>query len=431
MNLVSNLTLTVDRIKTDDMVRHGILMVVFTTVTGFFNYLYSFSMAYLLTPAQYGTLASLISLLGIITVLTRTFNTSVAKFVSRFKARDDRGKIRYLWGYSLNRALWLGVAFFVITAVLSPVISQFLNLDSIWYVAVFSLSFILSIALPAGSGVLGGLQRFVELGSTSALQASLKVVLGVALVYLGLHVYGGLLALLLSGLAVFVIISVLLKDLDRADKEGFEAGELYAYARPLFIAILAFAVLTSVDVFLAKHFLSPDAAGNYATISLLGKIVFFVPGGIAMAMFPKTSDRFESGVSHWPVMIKATLLTLFLAGAVVAVYALAGDFIINLLFKDKYPLVAPYLIRYSLAMLFLTLSNVFMSYFLSLNYTKVGWAVLAAMVVQLSLIAAFNSSIAQIVNAVLISAITCLALTSLFHLRFGINRNLQKDKEVT
>jgi len=116
---------------------------------------------------------------------------------------------------------------------------------------------------------------------------------------------------------------------------------------------------------------------------------------------------------------------------VVAVYALSGDFIINLLFKDKYPLVAPYLVSYSLAMLFLTLSNVFMSYFLSLNYTKVAWAVLAAMVVQLSLIAIFNSSIAQIVDAVLISAITCLALTSLFHLRFGINRNLHKDEEAT
>ena len=184
-----------------------------------------------------------------------------------------------------------------------------------------------------------------------------------------------------------------------------------------------------MDVFLAKHFLSPDEAGNYATISLLGKIVFFVPGGIAMAMFPKTSERFESGVSHRPVMIKATLLTLFLAGSVVAVYALTGDYIINLLFNDKYPLVEPYLVRYSLAMLFLTLSNVFMSYFLSLNQTKVAWAVLASMMVQLILIAIFNSSIAQIVNAVLISAITCLVLTSLFHLRFGINRNLHRDKE--
>jgi O-antigen/teichoic acid export membrane protein len=205
--------------------------------------------------------------------------------------------------------------------------------------------------------------------------------------------------------------------LSRAGKKEFEVHSLHAYAWPVFLAVLCFATLTNLDVTLAKHFLSPYDAGNYATVSLLGKIVFFLPGGIVIAMFPKTSELFESRVSPAPVMIKAVLFTLISAGFVVAIYGLFPDALVAFLFKDKYPLVAPHLFRYGLAMLFLTLANVLMSYFLSLNQTKVAWAVTIAVTVQLALMFAFHDSIEQIVNVVLVSAAFGLVLMSLFLFR--------------
>ena len=65
-------------------------------------------------------------------------------------------------------------------------------------------------------------------------------------------------------------------------------------------------------------------------------------------------------------------------------------------------------------MLCLTVFNILMSYMLSLSQTKIAWTVFATMVVQLALIFAFHISIKQIINAVLISAISGLLLISVF-----------------
>jgi len=46
------------RIMTDDMTRHGTIMVAFGLMAGLINYGFQLTMAIMLTPAQYGTLYS-------------------------------------------------------------------------------------------------------------------------------------------------------------------------------------------------------------------------------------------------------------------------------------------------------------------------------------------------------------------------------------
>jgi O-antigen/teichoic acid export membrane protein len=109
-------------------------------------------------------------------------------------------------------------------------------------------------------------------------------------------------------------------------------------------------------------------------------------------------------------MMKAMLLTVVIGGGVLIVYWLFPDFIINRLFAGKYPLATPYLSKYGLAMAFWAISFLLLNYSLSLNRTKVAYPLLGAMVLQLGLISLFHSSIAQVVDIMLISSIACLAL---------------------
>ena len=59
--------------------------------------------------------------------------------------------------------------------------------------------------------------------------------------------------------------------------------------------MLAIVLMYSLDIILAKRFFSAEDAGKYAVISMLGKMIFFGTAAIGKAMFPFTSENYESG----------------------------------------------------------------------------------------------------------------------------------------
>lgn len=408
--MLHRLTLMGERLKADDMARHGTIMVVFVLLGGFFRYLYELSMGMMLPPAQYGALFSLISLLMIVSIFSQTIQTSIAKFTSKFNVEGKPGRINYLWKTSLKRTLLFGVASFLILVLLSPLISKFLNIDNNWYCVIVFSSFIFAFAFPANLGVLQGMQRFFPLGLSTALVGFLRLSIGVLLVSLGFGLYGGLLCVPLTFLAVFVITLFFLSGLAKVGNEKVEVSGLFSYAGLAMLAIAGFAVLTNIDVLLAKHYLSPENAGTYAAIGVLGRASLVAPMGIAIAMFPKTSDLFERGKGQRSILRKAMLLTILLGGGVVIVYWLFPEFVVNVLFGGKYPLAVPYIFKYGLAMFLFAISFLLMNFLLSLNQTKVAYPLLMVMVVQLGLIVFFHANIAQIVDIVLLSSAACLAL---------------------
>ena len=245
----------------------------------------------------------------------------------------------------------------------------------------------------------------------------LTVAVGALLVYLGFGVEGGLAAFPLAYVVVLLLSFFFLRNLSRAGNERVAITGLGSYTGLTLLAILAITMLTNVDVVLAKHYLSTTDAGNYSAISVLGRVALYAPLGVATAMFPKTSELFERGGDYRRVFLKAMLIALLIAGGVVLVYGLFPQFITQFLFGNKYPLATPYLLTYGLAMALFALSFVTMRYFLSINQTKVAYSLLGAMLLQLALIALFHSSIAQLVNIMLICSIVCIISMLPFYLR--------------
>ncbi len=405
------------KLVADDMARHGMLMAAFVAMAGLFDYLYQLSMSIMLTPEQYGTLFSLISLFMIVSVCSQGVQTSIAKFSSKFKAENKPARINYLWRVSLKRTIFIGLLLFIVLVLLSPLVSGFLKVDNNWYSIILFSCFILAFALPVNWGVLQGMQRFWSLGFSRVLWSFLKLSLGILLVYLGFAIYGALLPLLLTTIIVFLLTLFTLKSLTLAGNEKVELVGLSSYTGLALLAIACFAVLTNIDVILAKHYLSPENAGNYSAISVLGRIAFYAPYGVAIAMFPKISELFEKGAEHRSVLRKSMLLTLFIAGGVIMVYGLFPNFVVTGLFGGKYPFITPHLFRYGLAMLFFAVSFLLINYLLALNQTKVAYALLATTAFQVGLIVFFHSGIAQIVDIMLMTGILSTVIMLPFYLK--------------
>jgi len=404
------------KVTSDDMARHGLMMAGFTFAHGVFSYLYQLAMGRMLQPADFGILLSLTNLYLIVSVFSLTVRTAMTKYISKYKAMGNMDVVGYLWRVYFKRTLILGVAAFLIAGFVSPAVSGFLRLGNIWYPIVLFSTLIFSFAVPLNWGTLNGLQRFIPLGWTYVFWVFLRLVLAVVLIKLGLGLYGGLAPYIIANVVVLAITYYYLKSLPSG--RGFKADVMgiRSYVSLFFVAIFSHTLLINVDIVLVRHFLDEVQAGNYAAISTLGKVVMFAPVGIVLAMFPKTSGLHESGKTHRPVLLKSVLLTTIVTGAIVVIYWAFPNFFVDLLGgTGKYTLAAPYLFKYSLAILFFAVSYIFMNYFFSLNYIKVAYIFAGVAFLQVLLIVYFHSDIGQIVNVMLISGAFCLFATLLFY----------------
>src|SRR6185312_10178444 len=55
------------------------------------------------------------------------------------------------------------------------------------------------------------------------------------------------------------------------------------------LAFVAFAVISNLDILLAKLYLSSEEVGIYAALSTIGKVVMFLPGAVAVVMVPNAA----------------------------------------------------------------------------------------------------------------------------------------------
>jgi len=401
----------------DNMTRHGLTMVAFGALGGLFNYLYQLVMGMLLPAQEYGVLFSLTSLVVILLVFSQAITLAVAKITSKLKVEGRVGGINYLWHFFLKRTLLVSIVAFVVLAAFSPLISGFLNLNNLLYPVIVFSTMLVVLALSVSLGVMQGLQRFFSLGFSQTLVGLLRLGFGVLLVYLGLGIYGGLASIPISFALVLLVAFPLLRNLSHAGNERVAVTGLRSYVGLTLVAIFFFSVLTNVDTILARHYLNATDAGNYSAISVLGRIAFYAPAGVAAAMFPKTSAFFESGGDHRGLFLKAMVLVMLIASSVVLVYGLFPQMVIQFLFAGKYPLIAPYLFAYGLAMALFAFSFLLLNYFLSLNQTKVAYSLLGVTILQLILIAIFHSTIDQLVDIMLICGILSIVAMLPFYLR--------------
>jgi O-antigen/teichoic acid export membrane protein len=393
----------------DHMARHSLLMIIVGLAAGLSGYLYQLAMGILLTGPEYATLLSLTSLLLIVSVFGDTITLTVAKQTSKPKSQGRLGAVNHIRHRLLKWTFVIGILTFVLAAAFSPLLTEFLNSDSSLYSILLFSSLVLTFPLSSDWGVMQGLQAFFPLAAARVVWALARPALAVLLVGIGLGLSGGLAAVPLSYAVAFVVTALALRSLSRAGTDTGETEGAGVYAVYTILALLAITMLANIDVVMAKHYL-PEEAGSYSAISVLGRMCFYAPMGIALAMFPKTSDSFESKGGHRTLFKKAVLLAVLIVAPLCLVYALFPSPIVHFLFSDKYPSVAPNIFVYGLGMSFLSLSYLTMTYFLSIGKTRVAYPLLVSAILQMVLITLFHSSIEDLVRALAISGAVCLAL---------------------
>ena len=101
-----------------------------TLVGGVGGYVYHLLMGRMLGPADYGILASLISLVYLLGIPLGVLNLVVVKFVAGFKGKKDFDSIGSFFRIVNRKVLIFGLLLLLLILALTPLMSSFLHLDS-------------------------------------------------------------------------------------------------------------------------------------------------------------------------------------------------------------------------------------------------------------------------------------------------------------
>jgi O-antigen/teichoic acid export membrane protein len=383
-----------------------------------------------LGPYEYGVFGSLFAISYIIFVLTQTIQTGSARFVSKFIGENQNKKINVFARGLLKRMFLLGITLFIFIVLISGPIASFLKIDSIYPVIILASIFIFSTLLPVNLGILQGLENFISLGFATIIIFLAKLILGILLVWIGFGVNGAIGGVVLGFLVALIFSYIPLKKYflqKNIKEEKFNFSELYVYSFPTIIAMFCFSVPSNVDVIIAKHFFTSQIAGIYTAVTVLGKIILFVPGAIAIVMFPKISRLYTEKKDTSYVLNISLIYTGILAGIIALGYWFFPYLAITIPYGVDYIEAVPILRLYGIAMFFFSLTVVLMRYSLAINHLKYVYLLIFFTLTEIGLLSIFHDSLMMMVEILLIVNII-LFLSSYIYLTI-VRKKIQINQE--
>lgn len=383
------------------------VMIVGSNAVNFLNYIYHLIMVKLLSPTNYGELAALLSLSGLIGMIPGSLGLVIIKFVSSSKTTVDISRI-ISW---FNPRLFLGSFFIFITiTIFSSFISTFLNIKNPALIILIGLTLIFSLPSLLYKSVLQGVLRFPQTVATYFVENGIKLIMGAILVYLGFSVLGATAGLVTASFIGWCLSRFFIRDFIKKVNAKIDIMPMFSFTVPVLIQNIATTFLFTSDLILVKHFFSPHDAGLYAVISTLGKIILFGTGPIGTVMFPLVSQRKARGQSFQKIFLLSLVLTLAIATFVLLTYYFFPQLVIRLL-NASYIEASPYLFWYGIFITLFTIALLFISFYLSLGKTKVVIFPLLASILQIAGIWFFHSTIMMVIAVSI--AVTFLLLVSL------------------
>jgi O-antigen/teichoic acid export membrane protein len=376
------------------------VMVGLTLLASVTNYGSNIIFSRLLSPASYGDFTALIAFSVIVAVPTGAAQTVVAERIAVLLANGEHDQARYLIRHAVAHIGMIALIVGLVYAACIPLIKPALGLQTVGPAIALAPLLVLSFFIPVAFGVLQGMERFVALGAVMLAVAISRVAIGVPWTLAGGGAGGPLIGqalgcLLVMGATVYLLRRYLLRHgtgaaraglRRRPDRRTLAAGGVF----------IAFALISNLDVLLAKLLLSAHAAGEYAALVTVEKIVIFLPGAVAVVMVPSAAKARHVDGSAGRVLRIAALLVAVTTLLVAVPAALTPHLVLRLMFGPKYVSAAAGVLPIVCAGAGLALLYLLVVYTVAIQDRRLVWLLTGGVVLQVASIGALHASPAQI-----------------------------------
>jgi len=376
------------------------VMVGLTLLASVTNYASNIIFSRLLSPASYGDLTALIAFSVIAAVPTGAAQTVVAERIAVLLAEGEHERVRYLIRHAVAHIGMLALIVGLVYALCIPLLKQALDLQTVGPAIALAPLLVMSFLMPVSFGVLQGMERFVALGAVMLVVALSRIVIGVPWTLAGGGAGGPLFGQALGCMLVLGAIAyVSRKYLLRGGTGAARAGLRRVPDRRTLAAggvFIGFALISNLDVLLAKLMLSAHAAGEYAALVTVEKIVIFLPGAVAVVMVPSAAKAMHLDGSARRVLRVAALLVAVTTLLVAVPASLAPHLVLRLMFGVKYVNAAAGVLPIVCAGTCLALLYLLVVYTVAIEDRRLVWLFAGGVAVQVGAIAALHSSPTQI-----------------------------------
>jgi O-antigen/teichoic acid export membrane protein len=340
----------------------GIAFFVGTLVYNGGNFVFHMAMSRMLGPARYGALGSLLGLVTVAVLPVSALQAAVTQSVAARRAAvgasdpdraasggaDHTATVSH--GALRRPFLWTAVAaaaVMAVTAATAPVVDRFVSLGSPTPLLLVATYVAASVATIVPQGVLIGRLRFRPVAASLVAGSVIRLASGVVLVGAGFGLDAAAAASALAGLAsLAVVVWPLRHEVSLAGPVGQPApadGSVHLEAGPAVLAVVALAGVSAflgLDSLLARHYLSRVDAGYYVAASTAARVALFLPGAVAMTMFPRLVANRHVHHEARRLLVDALGLTTLLSGGAAAAVALFPHLVIAVLFGPAYQAAA-------------------------------------------------------------------------------------------
>jgi O-antigen/teichoic acid export membrane protein len=316
-------------------------MVLLTLAASATNYASNLIFSRVLSPASYGDLTALLALVVVLTVPTGAAQTVIAERVARHLVNGRRDRVRYLIRYAIGHVSVIAIVVGALYTLSIPLVVEVLDLQSAGPAIALAPLVTFSFLLPIALGSLQGMDRYLAYGTMFLAIAVARIAFGVPWASTANGGSGGAIAGQALGVCVVLAGAAWLLRDDLIGR-GTGAAASGLRRRPDMPAILAslafisFAVISNLDILLAKLFLPSDEVGQYAALSTIGKVVMFLPAAVAVVMVPNAARARHSSQDAGRVLRIAAMLVAVTTVVTAVPAALAPEFVIETMFGSKY-----------------------------------------------------------------------------------------------
>lgn len=419
----------------------SMVLVVGTILMSGINYAYNLFVNRLLTPTDYATYAALLGILALVLVPAGALQAIAAKYAADGLAENDPGRVGDLLRKLTKRLLPFcilgGLVFLLFPQWVAGIFNAGSEDSIVRAIMIMSAAFIFQLLLPVNRGILQGSQRFFALSLNYIVDSLGRFIAGMILLipltgqsfgqavpaifhgqlklFNDLAVPLGIAATIIGSVAAYAIAFLPMREYFRnKSKRQIDTRDVLRFSIPTLLMVVFSTILFNVDIIMVKRFslmaggITPDNAGEYATISTLAKLIFYVTGPMVAVMFPMVSDLVKRGERHVRLLLTTLVVVLAASLVTVGIFAAAPTTIIRIL-TPNYVHVANLLVPMTIIFLVYSLVNVMTNYFLSIKNYRFLWPLGIMSLAEVVILVMYHPDILSIIQVVILTQTVLLA----------------------
>ncbi|MEP6643369.1 MAG: lipopolysaccharide biosynthesis protein [Acidobacteriaceae bacterium] len=386
---------------------------------GAMNLLYNLGVAHWLGADSFGHASAVYTVLMLLSSVTLSFQLLCSKFVAKNDSLKEKvGIYRYF-----HRRSWMfAISISILLAYSSPVVSRYLNLPTRNYIYMLAVATLFYIPLGVRRGLMQGMYDFGPLAFNFALEVVVKLGGAMLLMAAGYGVTGVIAAIVASVVVAYVfarphrtLISDGQTSLPTAWGEGIQASVFF----------IGQVIINNLDIALVKHFFSATDAGVYATLALVGRVVYMLSWSVVSGMFP-FSARAQSGEREGQAVLGTALLLVILISSLFTFGIwVAPQSLWHMLLGAGFPLAGTpsytsLLMLYALTTGIYSLSVVLMSYEIARKIGNVSWLQLGFSGAIILGIYLFHNTLHEVIAVQTVLMLVLLVLVAVPYIRMQL-----------